>query len=97
MVVICVLHKHATGTVRSEVERDISAGAGDERGESDVGGLGEGYGVPDASCEKRRHSRSLTSGVKYNYVTNKLKVPNTSYHDYRINIIAYNELYSCLI
>lgn len=35
------------------MEGDVSAGAGPEGGEGDVGGLGEGYRVPGVSCERQ--------------------------------------------
>lgn len=52
MVVISILYKHATGAVSSKMERDVSTGARDKCGKSDVGGLGEGNSVPDASYGK---------------------------------------------
>lgn len=51
-LVIRVLQEHAVVTVGFEVEGDVSAGARPEGREGYVGGLGEGYCVPDVFFEK---------------------------------------------
>lgn len=41
-----------------EVEGNVSTRARPEGGKGYVGGLGEGYGVPDVSCEKYTYIKS---------------------------------------
>ena len=49
-MLVRVLQEDAVIAVGFEVEGDVSTAARREGGESDVSGLGEGYGVPDVSC-----------------------------------------------
>ena len=51
-LLVRVLHEDTVVSVGLEVEGDVSAGARFEGRECDVGGLDEGYGVPDVSCER---------------------------------------------
>lgn len=53
-MVIRVLQEDTLLTIGFEVEGDVSTGARPEGGEGYVGGLGEGYGVPDVSCGKNK-------------------------------------------
>ena len=52
-LVIRVLQEDTVVAVGLEVEGDVGAGSRPERGEGDVGGLGEGNGIPDVSCGER--------------------------------------------
>lgn len=52
-MIVRVLQEDAVASVRPEVEGDVSAGAGFERGEGHVGGLSDGDRVPNALWNSR--------------------------------------------
>lgn len=53
-LIVRVLQKDPVVSVGFEVEGNVGAGAGSERGEGYVGGLDKGYRVPDVSCGRRK-------------------------------------------
>lgn len=53
-VIVRVLQKNAVSPIGFEVKGDVSTGTRLEGWESYIGGLGEGYGVPDVPWRKQQ-------------------------------------------
>lgn len=60
-LLIGVLQEDPVVPVGFKVEGDVSAGPRPEGGEGDVGGLGEGYGIPDVSLWKKLNCTSMNN------------------------------------
>ena len=67
-LLVRVLQEDTVVSVGLEVEGDVSAGARFEGRECDVGGLDEGYGVPDVSCERDTRASLINQCWKINVI-----------------------------
>lgn len=67
-LVIRVLQEDAVVSISLEVKGDVGSGTRPKGGKGYVGGLDEGYGVPDVSCgeKKSKYKRSSLSALLTN-------------------------------